>query len=268
MMEHRHAPDELQAGPSFQSPPFEQGPALRDPRLEDYLDHVMAPLVKAVPYARRQEMRAEMAEHLDALVAACAELSGEHDPVAEALERFGDPGAVSRSWAGAGIAGTVATSSGGFVGFGASLRLAGKLYGSATLIFWAAMAAMLVGGQPQGVVADVIAPTLIALLPVAMSLVLAIRARTRPGVAAFAVLTFLAAVSFTAAQTLPPVVAFVSAGGISAERAQQEFLAVPMIQGLFWIAVGSVTAGVTRWSLDLASRFSFRGSGFRGFRVQ
>src|SRR5437763_895980 len=38
-----------------------------DPRIEDYLDCVSAPLVEVVPYTLRQELRAELREHLTAM---------------------------------------------------------------------------------------------------------------------------------------------------------------------------------------------------------
>src|SRR5438045_9125063 len=64
--------NDLSIRPSVQRPRGETGPP--DPRIEDYLDHVCAPLVGVVPYARRQELRAELREHLAAMAAAQQEL--------------------------------------------------------------------------------------------------------------------------------------------------------------------------------------------------
>jgi hypothetical protein len=71
-----------------------------DPRLEDYLDRVCAPLVEVVPHARRQELRAELQSHLEALVASYQEL-GEDPEVAvlSALRQFGDPRTLGERWA-------------------------------------------------------------------------------------------------------------------------------------------------------------------------
>jgi hypothetical protein len=71
-----------------------------DPRLEDYLDHVCAPLVGVVPYARRAELRAELREHLEAFVATHEELGSPRDVgVLMALRQFGPPRELARMWA-------------------------------------------------------------------------------------------------------------------------------------------------------------------------
>src|SRR5260370_38948195 len=68
-----------------------------DPRIEDYLDHVSAPLVGLVPYARRQELRAELRGHLEALAASYRELGSAPDTASEqALRQFGDPRELAR----------------------------------------------------------------------------------------------------------------------------------------------------------------------------
>ena len=60
--------------------------------VEDFLDHVTAPLVGVMPYPARQELRIEMREHLAALIA-----EGEADgldptqAVAAAFREFGEP---------------------------------------------------------------------------------------------------------------------------------------------------------------------------------
>jgi hypothetical protein len=73
---------------------------MRDVPIEDYLDKVYAPLVKVVPYARRQELRKEIRGHLEALMDGYEELG--HSPEAAALaalQQFGDPDVVGRRWA-------------------------------------------------------------------------------------------------------------------------------------------------------------------------
>src|SRR5688572_4418190 len=67
------------------------------PRIEDYLDHVCAPLVGVVPYAKRQELRAELRSHLEALIATHQELGrGPEVAALEALRQFGDPQDLAR----------------------------------------------------------------------------------------------------------------------------------------------------------------------------
>jgi hypothetical protein len=71
-----------------------------DPRIEDYLDQVCAPLVGVVPYARRQELRAELREHLTAMAAAQQELgSGQEAAIVMALRQFGNPRDIAADWA-------------------------------------------------------------------------------------------------------------------------------------------------------------------------
>src|SRR5215212_7119533 len=69
-----------------------------DPRLEDYLDHVCAPLVGRVGYAERMGLRAELRAHLDAMVAASREVGEDEDAVLSALARFGPPHRLARAW--------------------------------------------------------------------------------------------------------------------------------------------------------------------------
>src|SRR3989442_1490179 len=71
-----------------------------DPRIEDYLDRVCAPLVELVPYARRQELRAELRGHLEALAASYRELGSAPNLASEqALRQFGDPRELARGCA-------------------------------------------------------------------------------------------------------------------------------------------------------------------------
>jgi hypothetical protein len=75
-------------------------PAAPDPRIDDYLDHVYAPLVSVVPYAQRQELKAELRAHLETLGASYEELGSTPDAaVGLALRQFGDPQDLSREWA-------------------------------------------------------------------------------------------------------------------------------------------------------------------------
>jgi hypothetical protein len=71
-----------------------------NPRIEDYLDRVFAPLVDSVPYARRVELRNELRGHLEALAASYRELESEPGvAVEEALRQFGDPRDLARRYA-------------------------------------------------------------------------------------------------------------------------------------------------------------------------
>ena len=71
-----------------------------DARLHDYLDHVCAPLVGIVPYDRRHELRAELRDHLEGLVASHEERGIDREvAVANALRQFGDPRRLARQCA-------------------------------------------------------------------------------------------------------------------------------------------------------------------------
>lgn len=73
-------------------------PAL-EPQIEDYLDHVCAPLVGRVSYSRRQALRAELVEHLEALIEAREELGESRDvAVRRALRQFGEPEQIAHQW--------------------------------------------------------------------------------------------------------------------------------------------------------------------------
>jgi hypothetical protein len=68
-------------------------------RIEDYLDHVCAPLVGTVPYERRLELRSEVRCHLQTLIEAFEELGSPYnEAVDSALRQFGDPALIGREW--------------------------------------------------------------------------------------------------------------------------------------------------------------------------
>ena len=80
--------------------PLDPVEALFEEALEDYLDHLCAPLLGAVPYPQRQRFRREAADHLLALAedfaadGFCAE-----DALAHALQEYGEPWRLGQSFA-------------------------------------------------------------------------------------------------------------------------------------------------------------------------
>lgn len=73
-----------------------------DPRelVEDYLDHALVELVGVVPYARRQELRRELTDHLQSLADAYEELGATPaEAMARALDQFGPPREIGLQWA-------------------------------------------------------------------------------------------------------------------------------------------------------------------------
>ena len=76
-----------------------KNPLEADALLEDFLDHVCAPLVGIVPFGERFTLRREMGAHLDALVAEF-EFQGfaACDAVQNALREMGEPWEVGQAW--------------------------------------------------------------------------------------------------------------------------------------------------------------------------
>jgi len=67
--------------------------------VEDYLDHIVAPMVGVVSFETRQELRRDMRAHLAQLIAAHEELGSDHaEATLAALRQFGPPSVVSRKW--------------------------------------------------------------------------------------------------------------------------------------------------------------------------
>jgi len=102
MSDRTEYPQETPAAAGSALFPASNPPADRpwgDPRIEDYLDRIYAPLVGWVPYEARAELRAELQAHLVSRVAAYQELGSSPDAaVREALAQSGDPQAVAREW--------------------------------------------------------------------------------------------------------------------------------------------------------------------------
>jgi hypothetical protein len=121
----------------------EEAPPM-DARIEDYLDHVSAPLVGLVPYARRRELRAELRVHLEALVATHEELGSVRDAaVVLALRQFGPPRHLSRQWAREWTHGTTPAS---VQPAWRAMAVALGSFGLASLLTFAALAAVSVAG--------------------------------------------------------------------------------------------------------------------------
>ena len=72
---------------------------VRDPRLAAYVDRVCDRLPRSVPPESRQELRAELVAHLEALVDAHLEVGSDEDTaVKAALHQFGNANSLGRQW--------------------------------------------------------------------------------------------------------------------------------------------------------------------------
>ena len=100
-MQHQNLNPAAGAPPRSTVPSPPANAAALDPRVEDYLDHVCAPLVGKVPFERRRELRWEIGCHLQALAEAFEELGdSREEAVVKALGQFGDPGTIGKEWRG------------------------------------------------------------------------------------------------------------------------------------------------------------------------
>jgi hypothetical protein len=162
-----------------------------DSRIEDYLDHVCAPLVGLVPYARRQELRAELRGHLDALVGTHEELGSERDvAVVMALRQFGPPREISHQWAREWIQGNEPA---GVQSPWRAMRIALISFGAAALLGLALLAVLML--SPASYFGEVGPPVMLGLvgiaLPVAAGLITGLFAPVRHALGVFYALAVL-----------------------------------------------------------------------------
>lgn len=68
-------------------------------RVEDYLDHVCAPLVDLVPYRARQAFREEIRQHITFLVEEHRQAASLEEAIESALQEFGEPWMVGEALA-------------------------------------------------------------------------------------------------------------------------------------------------------------------------
>ena len=206
-----------------------------DPRLEDYLDHVCAPLLGLVPYARRQELRAELRGHLEALVATHEELGSERTAaVVLALRPFGPPHHLSRQWAREWTHG--AAPAGPQPAWPAMLTALGS-FGLATLLAMVLMTMWLAGNLPffNNNPALLMVGLLGGLLPALAGLSTGLLASARQALGTFYALSLL---------TLPAAALALHAlaqPGPGADRAWS--LGLAMMQPL-WIPIGCAAAAL------------------------
>ena len=100
--------------------------------LDAYLDAVCALAPKDVPATAMQDMRREMRDHLQAAIAANAELGATPDAaVATALQQFGKPGYVAQQWRSEWEKTLAATTSGRLE---SSLKVALKVWGGSDIV--------------------------------------------------------------------------------------------------------------------------------------
>jgi hypothetical protein len=202
-------------------------------QIEDYLDHICAPLVGLAPYEARQKLRAELRGHLEALVVARREIGAcPEGAVREALAQFGDPRIVARQWArewlrsqrpGRVEPARPAT----FVALGS--------FGLVTV----ASAAIAVAAQDSRSVVPVMmalsTPIVLWGMPVVAGFVTGLIAPARHVLGTFYALALLIAIT--------------SLSGLVALRgtALEELLTLSLIQVFFWMPLGCATASIGGW---------------------
>lgn len=218
-----------------------------DARIEDYLDHVCAPLVGVVPYPRRQELRAELRAHLESLIATHEELGSPADVGAVlALRQFGDPRAISRQWAREWLR---PPSAGPVQPAWRAIPTALACFGAASLLCLL-LFRLSTGGGSNGSVS--IGPSgllvLGGLLPVLAGLITGLLAPARQALGTF----------FALALLVPPFVVLGSNPLLQARLGSlwaESGMVMALILTLFWLPLGPATAalgGLLRSRLGLA----------------
>jgi hypothetical protein len=203
-----------------------------DPRIEDYLDHVCAPLVGVVPYARRTELRTELREHLEAFVATHEELGSPRDVgVLMALRQFGPPRELAREWAREWKQGAAP----------ARFEPAWRAMGIGLVSFGLATAMTLAVelAANSGPVPNPIGPPLVVLvlgiLPLLAGLATGLLAPARHALGAF----------FALAALIPPCAALGLSGLIN--TADDMGLMLAAVQAFLWLPIGCGAAALGGW---------------------
>jgi hypothetical protein len=207
-------------------------------RIEDYLDHVCAPLVGVVPYSRRHELCAELRGHLEALVATHEELGSERDAaVVLALRQFGPPRHLSRQWAREWVHGT---SPPGVQPVWLAMFIALGSFGLATLLAFALL--VTVTSFPQFFQANPSAALMFLagaglLLPLVAGVTTGLLAPARHALGTFcalAVLILPSAAVAIASPAQPPDSTSVLAHGLT----------LALAQSMFWMPIGCAAAAL------------------------
>jgi hypothetical protein len=207
-----------------------------DPRIGDYLDQVLAPLVGWVPYAARTELRAELQGHLEAHIAAYRELGSSPDAaVKEALAQSGEPQVVARAWERAWERLLPRRKAPAWH----SMLAAVGCFGVATRLLYefirAALEANLPGATPPEWLVSIpqwLGSTMVAfLLPLLAGLATGMMARTRPAQAVLCALALL----------MPPTAMALS------NREFGEIAGFVVQLGIAWIPIGCGSATLASW---------------------
>jgi hypothetical protein len=196
-----------------------------------------------VPYARRQELRAELRGHLEALVSTHEELGSARDAaVVLALRQFGPPRHLSRQWA---HEWTRDIAPVGLRPLWQATRIALASFGAAALLALALMAAFI--GSAVGEIGTYTIVGMVALLlPALAGLSTGLRAPARPAMGAFFALALL---------TLPTAALALHALAQPGPGADQALsLGLAMAQPL-WIPIG---CGAAALGGSLRTRLSLR----------
>jgi hypothetical protein len=211
-----------------------------DSRLEDYLDHVCAPLVGLVPYARRQELRAELRGHLEALVATHEELGSARDAaVVLGLRQFGPPRDLARRWAREWAHGTAAPMQ--LEPAWRAMLIALGSFGAATLLaLGMLLIVVLTADHPlPDVLREPVGFSMIYLLPVLAGLAVGLLAPARHALGTFyaqAILIVPSAALTAAALIQPPDSASFDAWHLP--------LSFVLVQLLWWTPIGCAAAAL------------------------
>jgi hypothetical protein len=221
---------------------YGEGP---DPRVEDYLDRVCAPLVGRVQYAERVELRTELRAHLEALIAACGELGvAPEEAVRQALAQFGAPGSVAQAW----LRGWERTAPEARASSPLPATWIGmRCFGLATGIGVALLAAV-ANANEDG--ATLIAPTLALVPPILAGFATGMRASARHALGAFFALAATIAATVGAATGLSYCITGSVPWNASFDAWRSmvgNLVGLAAIQAVFWLPLGCASAALGGW---------------------
>jgi hypothetical protein len=199
-----------------------------DPRIEDYLDHVLAPLVGLVDYPSRQELRAELADHIASLTASYRQLGSDSEAaVVAALRKFGAPRRVALRWRRS-LLGRSSHD------MWRSTEIALALFGGASLltVWWAPPGALI--SVDAGAAPGIEFPSFALLVPLVAGLLSGLMGCGRAALASFYAISLTIPLTLGIARAIIPEYPYYS-------------VTLTLYQFLFWLPLGCTAAAFGDW---------------------
>jgi hypothetical protein len=204
--------------------PYDHSVSRRSERIEDYLDHLCAPLVGLVPYAERIALRSEAGAHIAWLIDEFEHQGLERPEAVEAaLHEHGEPWAIGVAWVDEWLRGAPNSSLSRRVGSGGMRAFVA--FGAASVLNWLLMEACLL--LPAWSFITPWLPLIVVLSPIVAGGLTGATAPSRVVHVVCGVQLILTAHSFLCAWTMWP---------------RQEAVYFALFQLVFWLPVGCLSA--------------------------